>query len=47
MIISTFDLFSVKSDRLLGDRAWIARFKGVALNLPPLLAFAPAGTLFP
>ncbi len=31
---------------VLGDRVWIAQFQGVVLNLPPLLAFAPAGTLF-
>ena len=31
---------------LLGDRVWVAQFQGAVLNLPPLLAFAPAGTLF-
>ncbi len=31
---------------VLGDRVWIAQFQGVVLNLPPLLALAPAGTLF-
>jgi PAS domain S-box-containing protein len=31
---------------VLGDRVWIAQFQGEVLNLPPLLAFAPAGTLF-
>jgi PAS domain S-box-containing protein len=31
---------------VLGDRLWIAEFNGVVLNLPPLLAFAPVGTLF-
>ena len=35
-----------QSQLVLGDRVWIAQFQGVALNLPPLLAFAPAGTLF-
>ena len=35
-----------QSKLVLGDGVWIARFQGVALNLPPLLAFAPAGTLF-
>ena len=30
----------------LGDRVWIAQFQAAVLNLPPLLAFAPAGTLF-
>jgi PAS domain S-box-containing protein len=30
----------------LGDRVWIAEFQGAVLKLPPLLAFAPAGTLF-
>jgi PAS domain S-box-containing protein len=35
-----------QSQLVLGDRVWVAQFQGAALNLPPLLAFAPAGTLF-
>ena len=35
-----------RSQLVLGDRIWVAQFQGEALNLPPLLAFAPAGTLF-